>query len=134
MISILLSNVTLILGARSIFRELTWEIQHDQKIGLIGPNGAGKSSLLKVITGEYTPEPGGSAVRARAIYGGIPVLSSPSWTRIKARWKLRWRDNRASRRSKPSWKEWKPAWATRRCIRIPKRLQRALASQQASAG
>jgi len=65
MISILLSNVTLILGARAIFRELTWEIQHDQKIGLIGPNGAGKSSLLKVITGEYAPEPGGSAVRAR---------------------------------------------------------------------
>jgi ATP-binding cassette subfamily F protein 3 len=70
MISILLSNVTLILGARSIFRELTWEIQHDQKIGLIGPNGAGKSSLLKVITGEYTPEPGGSAVRARGITVG----------------------------------------------------------------
>ncbi len=70
MISILLSNVTLILGARTIFRELTWEIQHDQKIGLIGPNGAGKSSLLKIITGEYTPEPGGSAVRARGVTAG----------------------------------------------------------------
>ncbi len=70
MISILLSNVTLILGSRPIFRELTWEIQHDQKIGLIGPNGAGKSSLLKVIIGEYSPEPGGSAVRARAVTVG----------------------------------------------------------------
>lgn len=70
MISILLSNVSLILGARSIFRDLTWEIQHDQKIGLIGPNGAGKSSLLKVIIGEYTPEPGGSAVRARGVTVG----------------------------------------------------------------
>ena len=70
MISILLSNVTLILGARTIFRDLAWEIQHNQKIGLIGPNGAGKSSLLKVITGEYTPEPGGSAVRARGITVG----------------------------------------------------------------
>ncbi len=70
MISVLLSNVTLILGARTIFRDLAWEIQHNQKIGLIGPNGAGKSSLLKVITGEYTPEPGGSAVRARGITVG----------------------------------------------------------------
>lgn len=70
MISVLLSNVTLILGARTIFRDLAWEIQHNQKIGLIGPNGAGKSSLLKVITGEYSPEPGGSAVRARGITVG----------------------------------------------------------------
>jgi ATP-binding cassette, subfamily F, member 3 len=70
MISVLLSNVTLILGARAIFRDLTWEIQHDQKIGLIGPNGAGKSSLLKIITGEYSAEPGGSTVRARGVTVG----------------------------------------------------------------
>lgn len=65
MISISLSNTTLILGAHAIFRNLSWEIQHNQKIGLIGPNGAGKSSLLKLIIGEYTPEAGGSVVRAK---------------------------------------------------------------------
>ncbi|MEW5870275.1 MAG: ribosomal protection-like ABC-F family protein [Chloroflexota bacterium] len=70
MISIQLSNVTLILGARPIFRDLLWEIQHDQKIGLIGPNGAGKSSLLKLITGEFSAEPGGSIVRARDVTVG----------------------------------------------------------------
>ncbi|MBN2148344.1 MAG: ABC-F family ATP-binding cassette domain-containing protein [Anaerolineales bacterium] len=70
MISISLSNVTLILGARAIFRELAWEIQHDQKIGLIGPNGAGKSSLFKLITGEYSAEPGGVVVRARGVTVG----------------------------------------------------------------
>lgn len=70
MISILLSNITLILGARTIFRNLTWEIQHDQKIGLVGPNGAGKSSLLKAIIGEYIPEPGGVISRARGVSVG----------------------------------------------------------------
>ncbi|NTV35672.1 MAG: ABC-F family ATP-binding cassette domain-containing protein, partial [Anaerolineaceae bacterium] len=60
----------LILGARPIFRNLTWEVQHDQKIGLIGPNGAGKSSMLKLITGEFSPEPGGSVVRARGVTVG----------------------------------------------------------------
>jgi ATP-binding cassette, subfamily F, member 3 len=70
MISISLSKLTLILGAKTIFRNLSWEIQHDQKIGLIGPNGAGKSSLFKLIIGEYTSEPGGSLTRARGITVG----------------------------------------------------------------
>lgn len=65
MISISLSNLTLILGAKTIFSNLSWEIQHDQKIGLVGPNGTGKSSLFKLIVNEYTPEPGGVIARAR---------------------------------------------------------------------
>jgi ATP-binding cassette subfamily F protein 3 len=67
MISLQLSNVTLILGARPIFRNLTWSIHDDAKIGLIGPNGAGKSSLFKVIVGEYIPEPGGNVSRLKGV-------------------------------------------------------------------
>jgi len=67
MISIQLSNATLILGAHTIFDSLNWSIQHDQKIGLIGPNGAGKSSLLRMILGEHAPEPGGAVTRARGV-------------------------------------------------------------------
>ena len=70
MISITVSNATLILGSRAIFRDLNWEIQHDQKIGLIGPNGAGKSSLLKLIIGEHTPEKGGTVIRAKGVTVG----------------------------------------------------------------
>ena len=70
MISISLANTTLVLGAKTIFSNLTWEIQHDQKIGLVGPNGAGKSSLLKLITGEYIPEPGGAVSRLKGVTVG----------------------------------------------------------------
>jgi ATP-binding cassette subfamily F protein 3 len=70
MISISLINATLILGAKTIFSGLTWEIQHDQKIGLIGPNGSGKSSLFKLIVGEYNLEPGGKIARAKGITVG----------------------------------------------------------------
>jgi len=67
MISITVSNATLILGSHVIFRDLNWEIQHDQKIGLIGPNGAGKSSLFKLITGEHASEKGGAVIKAKGV-------------------------------------------------------------------
>ena len=70
MISITVSNATLILGAHTIFRDLNWEVQHDQKIGLIGPNGAGKSSLFKLITGEHSPEKGGTVIKAKGVTPG----------------------------------------------------------------
>ena len=87
MIAISLANVTLILGARPIFRELSWEIQDTQRIGFIGPNGAGKSSLLKLVVGEHSPEAGGSVVRARGVTVGYlaqePALD-PSQTAFAA--------------------------------------------------
>ncbi|RPJ18840.1 MAG: ABC transporter ATP-binding protein, partial [Chloroflexi bacterium] len=64
---ITVSNATLILGSHVIFRDLNWEVQHDQKIGLIGPNGAGKSSLFKLITGEHSPEKGGAVIKAKGV-------------------------------------------------------------------
>ncbi len=62
-----LHQVSLTLGAQPIFQNLSWEIQNQQRIGLIGSNGAGKSSLLKLITGEFTPEPGGRVVMTRGV-------------------------------------------------------------------
>jgi len=70
MISITVSNATLILGSHVIFRDLTWEVQHDQKIGLIGPNGAGKSSLFKLMFGEHSPEKGGTVIKAKGVTVG----------------------------------------------------------------
>ncbi len=70
MIFVSLSNVSLTLAGRPIFRNLTWEVQDSQRVGLVGPNGAGKSSLLKLIVGEFTPDPGGAVARARGVTVG----------------------------------------------------------------
>ncbi len=78
MIAIGLANISLSLGARPIFNNLSWEIQHDQRIGLIGPNGAGKSSLLKLIVGEHAPDPGGTLARAKGVtVGYLPQQPDP---------------------------------------------------------
>src|SRR5574343_1876624 len=52
------TNVTFEFGARIIVEDATWHIQPNERIGLIGYNGTGKSTLLKVLTGQYTPSAG----------------------------------------------------------------------------
>ena len=70
MLAISLNHIQLILGAHTIFSDLSFSIPAKEKIGLIGLNGAGKSSLFKLITGEFTPELGGSLVIAKGIKVG----------------------------------------------------------------
>jgi ATP-binding cassette subfamily F protein 3 len=53
-----LQNVTFEFGARTIVEDATWHIQPNERIGLVGYNGTGKSTLLKVLTGQYTPSKG----------------------------------------------------------------------------
>ncbi len=53
-----LQNVTFEFGARVIVEDATWHIQPNERIGLIGYNGTGKSTLLKVLTGQYSPNKG----------------------------------------------------------------------------
>ena len=53
-----LQNVTFEFGARTIVEDATWHIQPNERIGLIGYNGTGKSTLLKVLTGQFSPSAG----------------------------------------------------------------------------
>jgi len=53
-----LQNVTFEFGARTIVKNATWHIQPNERIGLIGYNGTGKSTILKLLTGNYTPSAG----------------------------------------------------------------------------
>ena len=55
---ITLNNIAVNYGGKEIFGQVSWSIGDRDRIGLVGPNGAGKSSLLRVITGEVTPEAG----------------------------------------------------------------------------
>ena len=45
-------------GDRILFEDLSFGINKDQKIGFVAKNGTGKTTLLKIISGEDSPDKG----------------------------------------------------------------------------
>ncbi|MEZ6013774.1 MAG: energy-dependent translational throttle protein EttA [Planctomycetota bacterium] len=43
---------------RTLFKDLTFTLEPQAKLGVIGPNGRGKSTLMKILTGKETPDSG----------------------------------------------------------------------------
>jgi ATP-binding cassette subfamily F protein 3 len=58
MIVLRLDNITFSHPGGLALKDLSWAIQQHDKIGLVGPNGAGKSTILKLLTGQLTPDDG----------------------------------------------------------------------------
>jgi ATP-binding cassette subfamily F protein 3 len=129
MISLSLNNVTLVLGARTLFTNLNFEVQHDQRVGLIGANGAGKSSLFKLITGEYTPEAGGSVVRARGVSVGY-LPQEPEFDMERSAWELALAGNPRMREVQDEMARVEASLADPSVYSNEKRLAAALEKQQ----
>ncbi|MES2479193.1 MAG: ABC-F family ATP-binding cassette domain-containing protein [Bacteroidota bacterium] len=53
-----LQNLSFSFGARTMLDEVNWQIGNDERIGLVGVNGAGKSTVLRLMTGAYSPDGG----------------------------------------------------------------------------
>ncbi|RXK52163.1 ABC-F family ATP-binding cassette domain-containing protein [Aquirufa rosea] len=53
-----ISNLSFYFGSRALYENANLHIKPKTKIGLIGANGTGKSTLLRLISGEYTPDGG----------------------------------------------------------------------------
>jgi ATP-binding cassette, subfamily F, member 3 len=51
-------NINLTLSKKEILRDLSFQVENGDRIGLIGPNGSGKTSLLRIISGEMHPDSG----------------------------------------------------------------------------
>ena len=58
-------NVRKSYGPKEVLREVTWQHNPGEKVGLIGRNGAGKTTLLRIALGREEPD-GGSFVKANA--------------------------------------------------------------------
>lgn len=53
-----ISNLSFYFGSRALYENANLHIKPKTKIGLIGANGTGKSTLLRLISGEYSPDGG----------------------------------------------------------------------------
>lgn len=52
------SNVTKSFGGVEIIRELSFQLNPGEKLGLVGRNGAGKTTVFRLLTGEEAPDSG----------------------------------------------------------------------------
>ena len=53
-----LTNITVSFGGRDLYKNISFQINAKDKIGVVGKNGAGKSTMLKLITGEQKASSG----------------------------------------------------------------------------
>ncbi|GMQ94200.1 MAG: ABC-F family ATP-binding cassette domain-containing protein [Acidimicrobiia bacterium] len=64
---LLVRDLTISAGARTLLSGVSFSVQHGDKIGLVGPNGAGKTTLLRTLAGRLPSPPG--AVKRSGIVG-----------------------------------------------------------------
>lgn len=72
-------NLSLSFGTQKIFDNLSFTIQHDQRIGLVGLNGSGKSTLLKALGGQQALDEGTVSIERGRTLAYLPqevVLNS----------------------------------------------------------
>jgi ATP-binding cassette, subfamily F, member 3 len=72
-----LSGITKAFGGRTLFADVTTQINRGDRIGLVGPNGAGKSTLFRVILGEEEADAGQIMRERNATLGFLPQESAP---------------------------------------------------------
>ncbi|MHA3788031.1 ABC-F family ATP-binding cassette domain-containing protein [Flavobacterium hauense] len=56
-------NISKSFGERTLFENISFGINKDQKIAFVAKNGTGKTSILKIITGEDIPDTGQVVLR-----------------------------------------------------------------------
>ena len=66
-----LNNISLSFGEETILKNITFLLNEGDKCALIGDNGTGKSTLLKIITGEYTPDTGDVIFKKDSSFGYV---------------------------------------------------------------
>jgi ATP-binding cassette, subfamily F, member 3 len=73
-----LSGITKAYGGRTLFSDVTLQVNRQDRIGLVGPNGAGKSTLFSLVLGENSPDDGKILKERNVSIGYLPQESAPA--------------------------------------------------------
>jgi ATP-binding cassette, subfamily F, member 3 len=64
-------------GGRTLFADVSFPVNREDRIGLVGPNGAGKSTLFSLILAHESPDEGTITFQRGVSLGFLPQESAP---------------------------------------------------------
>jgi ATP-binding cassette subfamily F protein 3 len=67
-----LSGISKAYGGRTLFADVSLQVNRADRIGLVGPNGAGKSTLFSIILGTLEPDDGKLSKERGVSFGYLP--------------------------------------------------------------
>ena len=91
MSAVVLDDVTLALGSRTVLSEVSVSMGDGEFVGVLGPNGAGKTTLMRAILGLLAPARGRIGVlgasprRGNPAIGYLPQMRAATAPRLRAR-------------------------------------------------
>jgi ATP-binding cassette, subfamily F, member 3 len=65
-------------GGRTLFEEVSLQVNRGDRVGLVGPNGAGKTTLFRLLLGEEKADAGTIAMPRGTVVGYLPQESAPA--------------------------------------------------------
>ena len=69
-----IENLCMSFGIQTIFDNISFQINNNDKVGIIGVNGAGKSTLFNILLGYLTPDSGTITLNTKINLGYLPQV------------------------------------------------------------
>src|SRR6184192_2668982 len=72
-----ISRLSKAFGGRTLFADVTLQVNRQDRVGLVGPNGAGKTTLFLLILRSESPDDGEITFERNVTVGYLPQESAP---------------------------------------------------------